>query len=275
VIGLLFFFIGRENAFGQWINFVDRRETYLPLALLALAGVLGGIDDLFGIFKVGPFRGGMGIKEKIILYVAIALLVGWWFVTKLGIRFLTIPFWGRIYLGPIWYFLFLVFFILALSFSANETDGLDGLLGGVAMSIIFVLGIVSFINGNFNLAALSASVLGAILALLWFNIYPAKVFMGDTGSMAIGIFLAIVFLLEGIPLLALIMLPVFVVESGSVLLQVFSKKIRKKKLFLSTPIHHHFEAQGEHESSIVFRFWVVNVLGSILGLMIAILDKYL
>ena len=99
--------------------------------------------------------------------------------------------------------------------------------------------------------------------------------MGDTGSMAIGIFLAIVFLLEGIPLLALIMLPVFVVESGSVLLQVFSKKIRKKKLFLSTPIHHHFEAQGEHESSIVFRFWVVNVLGSILGLMIAILDKYL
>jgi phospho-N-acetylmuramoyl-pentapeptide-transferase len=274
-LGLFFLLLAKVNSFGEWINFVNRRETYLPLGFLAIAGILGAIDDLFGILKIGPLAGGIKLKEKLIIYLAIALLAGWWFVAKLGITFISIPFGERLYLGSIAFFLFLVFFILALSFSANETDGLDGLLAGVGLTAISALAVISFLNGNYNLASLSAMLLGSILAFLWFNIYPAKVFMGDTGSMAIGIFLAIVFLLEGIPFLALIILPVFVIEAGSVIIQTVSKKLFKRKIFLSTPIHHHFEALGNHESSIVFKFWVINAVGAILGFVIFVLDKYI
>lgn len=274
-LGLVFFALSKVSGFGEWINFINRRETYLPLAFLAIAGILGAIDDLFGILKIGPFGGGIGLKEKLVIYLAISLLVGWWFVAKLGISFIPIPFAERAYLGPIAFFVFLIFFVLSISFSANETDGLDGLLGGISLIAISSLLVVSFLNGNYNLASLSAAMLGSILAFLWFNIYPAKVFMGDTGSMAIGIFLALVFLLEGIPFLAPLILPIFVIEAGSVIIQFFSKKVFKEKIFVSTPIHHHFEAIGNHESSIVFKFWVINAFGAILGLMIFILDKYI
>lgn len=274
LLGLLLLGLAQFNEFGGWLNFIIRRETYLPLGFLVVAGIFGAIDDLLGIFRIGPFGGGIGIKEKILIYLAISLLVGWWFIVKLGLSFIPVPFLARLYLGPILTFILLVLFVLSIGFSANETDGLDGLLGGISLIAIFTLSVISFLNGDYNLASLNAVLLGSILAFLWFNIYPAKVFMGDTGSMAIGIFLAVVFLLEGVPLLAPIILPIFVIESGSVLLQLFWKKVFKRKLFLSTPIHHHFEALGNHESSIVFKFWVVNAVGAILGLMIYVLDKY-
>ncbi len=275
ILALLMLLLAQTGDFGRWLNIISRRETYLPLAFLAVAGIIGALDDLFGILRIGPAGGGISIRHKVIIYLALAALVGWWFTVKLGVSFIPIPFGERLYLGPVAYFAFLALFVFAMSFSANETDGLDGLLGGVGVIALLVLIVVAFLNGDFNLASLAAMVLGSVLAFLWFNIYPAKVFMGDTGSMALGIFLALGFLLEGIPLLAPIILPIFVLESGSVLLQVFWKKVFKRKLFQSTPIHHHFEALGNHESSIVFKFWVVSAVGAVLGLMLFVLDRYL
>jgi phospho-N-acetylmuramoyl-pentapeptide-transferase len=163
---------------------------------------------------------------------------------------------------------------LAVSFSANETDGLDGLLAGISLSILFAHLIIAFLNQDYHLAAFISSLIGSLTAFLWFNVYPAKFFMGDTGSMSLGVTIAILSFLSGTTLLLPLMAPIFVLESGSVILQVISKKIRKKKIFLSTPIHHHFEAKGLPEPTIVFRFWVVNAIGSILATVIYLVIKF-
>jgi len=274
IILLLFILIYSkiDEEFINWISFIDRRETYLPLGFMILGGIIGFIDDILGILTQNKKRG-LTIKEKLIIYFSFSLLVVWWFVTKLNIRYLYIPFIERIYVGIFWYAFFVIFYVIAVSFSANETDGLDGLLGGVAIITIAALALISFINGNYNLVCLSVILIGIILCFLWFNIYPAKIFMGDTGSMAIGSYIAIVSLLEGVYFLIPIIAPIFVIESGSVILQSISKKLFKKKIFLSTPIHHHFEALNVPEPTIVFKFWLINLIGAILGLIIFILDK--
>ncbi len=273
LLGILFIFKIFSNDFFNWINFLSRRETFLPLGFFVLGGIVGLLDDILGIFIIRNKKGLM-IKEKLIIYFAFSLIIAWWVIIKLGIKYFYFPFIGRVY-GNIFLFLaFLIFYIIAVSFSANETDGLDGLLGGVAISIIGVLAAISFINGNYNLATLSVIIIGTIISFLWFNVYPAKIFMGDTGSMALGSYIAIVSFLEGVYFLLPLMAPIFLIESGSVILQTISKKFFKKKIFLSTPIHHHFEALGIPEPNIVFKFWIINFLGAILGLLIFILDKF-
>jgi len=256
----------------DWLNFLNRRETLLPLAFLVLAGIVGGLDDIVGILRLRAI-GGLRVREKLLIYLGFSILIAWWLIVKLGITFIYIPFFGRLYLGPIWFSVFIIFFILATSFSANETDGLDGLLGGIATIAIFFILIVAFLNGDYNLSALCSALLGTLIGFLWFNIYPAKVFMGDTGSMALGIFIGLASIISGITLLLPLMLPIFVLESGSVIIQTFWKKVFKRKLFLSTPIHHHFEALGNEEANIVFKFWIVNLVGTILAFIIFILDK--
>ncbi|MCS7183990.1 MAG: hypothetical protein NZ866_01410 [Patescibacteria group bacterium] len=261
-----------DKDFAQWFNFLSRRETYLPLGFLILGGILGAIDDLIGIFYIKN-RKGLAINEKLIIYLGFSLIVVWWFITKLGIRYVYFPFVGRMYIGIFLFSLFLIFYVIAVSFSANETDGLDGLLGGISIIILSFLTVVSFINGNYNLATLSIIIIGSLLLFLWFNIYPAKIFMGDTGSMALGSYIAIVSLLEGVYFLLPIFAPIFLVESLSVICQLISKKFFKKKIFLSTPIHHHFEALGIAEPNIVFKFWLINLMGVIMAFIIFILDK--
>lgn len=269
---VLFIFGYFNNEFFNWFNFLSRRETYLPLGYLILGGIIGFIDDLLGILYINN-RKGLAIKEKLIIYFSFSLIIAWWFIAKLGIRYIYLPFLGRFYLNIFLFAIFLIFYVIAVSFSANETDGLDGLLGGIAIIIIAFLAIVSFINGNYNLSTLSVIIMGSLLCFLWFNIYPAKIFMGDTGSMAIGSYIAIVSLLEGVYFLLPIFAPIFLIESSSVIIQLFSKKILKRKIFMSTPIHHHFEALGIPEPNIVFKFWLINLLGALIGFVIFILDK--
>jgi phospho-N-acetylmuramoyl-pentapeptide-transferase len=268
----IFFFNYVAQDFSSWFNFLSRRETYLPLGFLVLGGLIGFVDDLLGIFYINNRRG-LAIKEKLIIYFGFSLIITWWVITKLGIRYIYFPFLGRIYLNIFLFSLFLIFYVIAVSFSANETDGLDGLLGGVAVIIIGFLAIVSFVNGNYNLATLSVIIIASLLSFLWFNIYPAKIFMGDTGSMALGSYIAIVSFLEGVYFLLPLFAPIFIIESGSVIIQLFSKKVFKRKIFLSTPIHHHFEAIGLPEPNIVFKFWLINLIGTVIAFIIFILDK--
>ena len=258
--------------FYNWINFISRKETFLPLGFLILGGLVGLIDDILGIINIRNIKG-LAINEKLLIYFAFSLIIAWWLTAKLGIRYFYVPFLGRLYTNIFIFFVFVIIYVIGISFSANETDGLDGLLGGISLSIIGSLALISFINGHYNLASLSLVIIGSILSFLWFNIYPAKIFMGDTGSMALGSYIAIVSLLEGVYLLLPIIAPIFVIESGSVILQLISKKIFKKKIFLSTPIHHHFEAIGLHEANIVFKFWLINFLGATLAILIFIMDK--
>lgn len=270
------FFVSQKffDGFANYFNFVNRAETYLPLAALFLAAIVGLIDDLFGIFGKGEGSGGLGIAQKLILYTAVAVLGAWWFYFKLGFDTLYIPFLGHIFIG-IWYIPVFIFVLTATAFSANETDGLDGLAGGVLFFAFIALTVVAFVLGKYDLSAMTAAILGALLAFLWFNIYPAKFFMGDTGSMSLGIALGVIAMLTNTALFLPFFAFILVFESTSVIIQVLSKKIRRKKVFLSTPIHHHFEALGWPESQVTMRFWIISAIMSIFGLVLFFLARFI
>jgi phospho-N-acetylmuramoyl-pentapeptide-transferase len=166
-----------------------------------------------------------------------------------------------------------MFIVIATAFSANETDGLDGLLGGVSLFAFGALTTVAFVIGRYDLAAMGGALIGSLLAFLWFNIHPAKFFMGDTGSMAIGITLGIMALLTNTALLLPFFAAIMVLESVSVIIQLTSKKLFKRKVFLSTPIHHHFEALGWPEFQVTMRFWIVSVMLVGCGLILFFLSQ--
>lgn len=269
----LFFWMLHGTVDGFWsrVNFLVRSETYLPLAFLILAGLVGMADDLFGIFR----RKGFSIKLRLLMYTIVAGIGGWWFVAKLGHDAINIPFLGDFIIGPVIYFLFFVFIMVATGFSADITDGLDGLSGGVFMTVLAALGAIAFDQGKMELVTFIAAILGALIAFLWYNIYPARFFMGDTGVMALGFVTGVTAMLLNVPILLPIIAIIFVIESFSDIIQIASKKIRKRKVFISAPIHHHFEALGWHETQITMRFWMINAIGAIIGLTIFLADSKL
>jgi len=263
------------DGFFEYLNFVDRAETFLPIAALVIGSFLGLFDDILGVLKIGPKGGGLTVSRKLLVYTLISAVGAWWFYSPniLDWQVLHVPFLNNFDIGA-WYIPIFMFIIVASAFSSNETDGLDGLLGGVSLFAFGALSVVAFSLGRFDLAAMSAAIVGALLAFLWFNIYPAKFFMGDTGSMGLGITLGVITMLTN----TVFLLPLFffipVVESASVIIQVFSKKVFKRKVFLSAPIHHHFEALGWPESQVTMRFWIISVIFAALGLAIFFIDKF-
>lgn len=279
VLGLaaLFFILDFlfDGFFGNF-NFIDRAETYLPLAALFVAAILGLIDDLLGVLKIGPRGGGLSVRHKLVLYALLSVVGAWWFYAPYNLDWhvIKVPFFGVYDIG-IWYIPIFMFIIVSSAFSANETDGLDGLLGGVSLFAFGALTAVAFALGRYELAVMGGALVGALLAFLWDNIYPAKFFMGDTGSMALGITLGVMTMLTNTVFLLPFFAAILVLESLSVMIQVPIKKIFKKKVFLSTPIHHHFEALGWPESQVTMRFWIISVVFVAFGLVIFFLDKVL
>ena len=275
VVMAVVFWVMAQLFDGFWgkMNFINRAETYLPLVALLFTALLGLLDDWWGILKRGGAAcGGLKVKHKLILYAGIAAVGAWWFYFKLGFDVLQVPFFGPVQIG-FWYIPLFMFIIVASAFSANETDGLDGLFGGVALFTFVALTTVAFVLQRYDLAAFGGAVIGALLAFLWFNIYPAKFFMGDTGSMSLGITIGVIAMLTNTALLLPFFAPILVLESASVIIQVLSKKIRKKKVFRSAPIHHHFEALGWHETQVTMRFWIISAVLAGLGVVIFFLSR--
>jgi phospho-N-acetylmuramoyl-pentapeptide-transferase len=273
-LALLFFALGNIfDGFWSYLNFVDRAETYLPIAFMLIAALAGFIDDMLGE-RLVKNRGGLKIRYKLLTYTIIAVIGALWFFFRLEWDILIIPFLGPVSIG--WFYIpFFIFIIVASAFSANETDGLDGLAGGVLLFAFIALTAVAFFLERYHLATFSGITVGALLAFLWFNIYPARFFMGDTGSMSLGITMGVIALLTNSALLLPLFAPIFVIESLSVLIQVTSKKFRGKKVFLSTPIHHHFQALGWPEAMVTMRFWIISAIGASLGVAIFFLNQYL
>lgn len=259
------------DGFWKYLSFMNRSETYLPLAALIIAAGLGLVDDILGVLRIGPHGGGLAVRHKVLVYLFISIIGAWWFAVKLQWNTLYIPFLGYYHIGW-WYIPIFIFVVFASAFSANETDGLDGLLGGVSLFAFGALSVVAFSRGMYDLSAMTGAISGALLAFLWNNIYPAKFFMGDTGSMALGITLGVVTMLTN----SVFFLPFFgtilVIESLSVLIQIFSKKVFRRKVFLSAPIHHHFEALGWPESQVTMRFWIISLVCTGLGLVLYFLS---
>ena len=250
----------------------SRSGTWLPLFALVASGVIGAADDLLNIRGLGPNRGGLAFRYKFILYLIIAAAGAWWFYYKLGWDVFHLPGFGDIFLGW-WYIPLFIFVIVAVAFAVNETDGLDGLAAGTLAISFSAYGFIAVAEGKPALGAFCGAITGALLAFLWFNIYPARFFMGDTGSMALGTTLAVVaFLTNAVAVLPIIGF-IFVLEALSVVVQIISKKVFHRKVFLSSPIHHHFEALGWPETKVTMRFWVISAVMAIIGVMIALLGR--
>lgn len=268
---LLVFVLAPESYVGR-LSFLTRSQTLLPLGALVASALVGLVDDWLNVKEIGPHGGGLSIWYRISMYTVIASVGALWFFFKLDWDLFHVPFVGDFAVGW-WYIPIFIFIVAATAFSVNETDGLDGLAGGVLMTSFGAYAAIAFAQGSFELAAFCAAIMGALLAFLWFNINPARFFMGDTGSMGLGITLGVVAMLTNMALLLPIIGIVLVLESLSVIVQMTSKKLRGgKKIFKSTPIHHHFEAIGWSEPKIVMRAWVISIVFGILGVAIALLD---
>lgn len=256
----------------QYFNFLSRAETLLPLGALLAAAIIGLFDDWLDISGRGVFGGGgLKLRHRLLIYTLIALIGALWFYFKLDWTVIHVPFFGNFEIGA-WYIPIFIFIIVATSFSVNETDGLDGLAGGTLLIAFASYGIISFALGRYDLATFCAVIIGALLAFLWFNIPPARFYMGDTGAMSLGVTLGIIAMLTNNAFLLVFIGLIFLIESLSVIIQTISKRTRKKKIFISTPIHHHFQAIGWPEAKVVMRFWVISAIGAAIGLMIFLLD---
>ncbi|MFZ1812761.1 MAG: phospho-N-acetylmuramoyl-pentapeptide-transferase [Candidatus Saccharimonadales bacterium] len=249
---------------------LDRQQTWLPLAALIGGGVVGLIDDIINIRgkKLGVAGLRSGIKFAMIL--AVAVVGAWFFYYKLGFHSIHVPFMtGQWELGW-WVMPLFVLAVVSTSNAVNISDGLDGLAGGLAASAFTFYAAIALLQGNVGIAGFCFTILGALISYLWFNVYPARFFMGDVGSFALGTVLGVVAMLTNSILLLPIIGAMFVIEVASSAVQLLSKRFFHRRVMLSAPIHHHLEAIGWPETKVTMRFWLIANVTGFVGLLIAL-----
>lgn len=259
------------------LDFLSRNQTWIPLCTLVLGALIGLVDDVMEIKGTGDHKaGGLSLKKRLFLVGLISFAVAIWFYTKLEISSLGMPsIIGEIHFG---YFFIPLFMIITMAiYAGGVIDGLDGLAGGVFATMFGSYGVIAYYQSQIDLAAFCAAIAGALLAFLWFNIPPARYYMSETGTMGLTITLTVVAFMTdklgdgyGVLVLPIIALPL-VITVFSNLIQVLSKKIRGKKVFLVAPIHHHFEAIGWPAYKVTMRYWILSVVCGLLGIIVALI----
>lgn len=251
-----------------------REQTWLPLAAFVGAGLVGLVDDIINIRGTGAGVAGLPSKLKLLLIVLVALIGGWFFYDKLDVSSINVPFVGAWHIG----WLIIPLFVVAVVGAANAvniTDGLDGLAGGLTAIAFANYALIAFLQQRFGVAAFCMTIVGVLLSYTWFNIYPARFFMGDVGSFALGTALGVVAMITDTVLILPIIAAIPVIEAGSSLIQILSKKLRNgKKIFKIAPIHHHFEASGWPETKVTMRFWVLGQICGFVGIVVFLLGSY-
>lgn len=248
---------------------LDRAQTYLPLASLVGGGLVGLIDDIINIRGKGRGVAGLRSSLKFFMIALLGMILGWFFFAKLGYNSIHIPFAGDWVVGW-WIIPIFAFAVVATGNAVNISDGLDGLAGGLLAVSFSVFGVIALLQGHTMLAGFCFTVMGALLAYLWFNIYPARFFMGDVGSFAWGTTLGVVAMMTNTLFLLPIIGVLFVIEAGSSLIQIVAKRLFHHKVFISAPIHHHLEAIGWPEVKVTMRFWVIACVAGFIGLLLAL-----
>lgn len=254
---------------------LSRSETWLPMAAFAGAAGAGLLDDIIAIRGwVGPAR--LASKLRLLLMSLVALIGGWFFYFKLDVSSVHVPLMhGQWHIGWLIIPLFIAV-VVASAYSVNISDGQDGLAGGLAVSAFTVYAIIAALEGRFGVSGFCMTIVGALLSYTWFNIYPARFFMGDVGSFALGTALGVVAMLTDTVLILPVIAAVFVAEAGSGALQAMSIKLRHgKKIFKVAPLHAHFEASDWPETKVTMRFWVLGQVAGVLGLLVFLLGEYL
>lgn len=251
---------------------LSRGQTWLPLAGLLAAAAIGLVDDVMNIKSTGGVAG-MSSRAKFLLYSAVVLVGGWWFYSKLGVTTLYIPGLHELRIGIFTILLFWLV-VIATANAVNISDGLDGLAGGLLTSSFMAYAIICLVEGKLALAGFCFTVIGALLSYTWFNIYPARFLMGDVGSFALGTALGVIAMQTDTIYVLPIIGAVYVMETGSVIINRLSRKLRHgKKVFLSSPIHHHFEAIGWPETKVTMRFWILGQVAGVIGLIVFLLGR--
>ena len=248
-------------------NITGRLSILLPLGTIVAAGLLGLVDDLRTI--IGKARTGLNKRLKVLLLTALSLTATLVLYFALDVQDVKIPWAGQFDLGPA-YIPLAIIIILFTTTAVAITDGLDGLAGGTSALAFLTYGVIALLQEQTYLATFCFTVVGATAGFLWYNSYPAQVFMGDTGALALGSSLAVVALMTGHWLLLPIIGIVFVLEGLSDLIQIaYFRLTGGKRIFRMSPLHHHFELLGWSEPQVVMRFWLLGIVGSLLGVTLA------
>lgn len=257
----------------QKLNFFSRSQTLIPLTALILASLIGLVDDLLQIFGKGNYAKDPLIYRniKIISVILIGLAISYWFFAKLEVSSIHMPFLGDVALG-LWFIPFFIMVMLAV-FSTSVIDGMDGLSGGVMATIFTAYSVIAFANNQIDISALCAVIAGGILAFLWFNIPPARFYMGETGIFGLTVTLSVVaFLTDSVMYLPIIAIPL-VATSLSVIIQIISYKyFNKYRVFKVAPLHHHLESIGWSREKIVMRYWIISIVFAISGVILALIS---
>lgn len=247
----------------------DRAQTQLPLAALIGGAAVGLLDDIINIRGQGKGVAGLRSSLKFVMIILMSLVLGWFFYAKLGYTSIHVPFVGDWQVG-VWIIAIFVLVVVSTGNAVNISDGLDGLAGGLLAVSFSVFGMIALLQGHLKIAGFCFTVVGALLSYLWFNIYPARFFMGDVGSFAFGTSLGVVAMLTNTLFLLPIIGIIFVIEAGSSLIQITAKRFFGRKIFISAPIHHHLEAKGWPETKVTMRFWVIACVAGFIGLLLAL-----
>lgn len=253
------------------LDFLSRSQTWIPLATLLIGSLVGLVDDLLVIGESGE---GLRLRVRLLIVIALSSFVGWWFYAKLGIVAVNLPFFAPVVLG--WWIVSLFVLVSLALYASGVIDGIDGLSGGVFASIFTAYAVIAFAQAQTDIAALCATIVGALLAFLWFNIPPARFYMSDTGTMGLTLSLAAIAFLTDSPGggVGIAVLPIIggllVVTVLSNVLQVFWKTVFRRKLLRVAPLHHHFEAIGWPGYKVTMRYWVVSAMCAFVGVIIAL-----
>ena len=278
IITFLFFFLSLiPNPW--WLknfNFLSRNETWLPFFTLIAGSLVGLVDDTLTVYGKGKYTGGgMSFKRRLLIVILIGLIGAWWFYFKLDWNTIHIPIIANfpegidLFIGSLYIPLFVL--VMLASWAGGVVDGLDGLSGGVFASIFGAFSVIAFAQGKTDLATFCAILGGALFSFLWFNIPPAKFYMGETGILGLTSTMAVISFLTDSVLVLPIIAGILVIEVGSIIFQLLSKKFRGKKIWLCTPIHHHFEALGWPSYKVTMRFWIMSIVFAVLGVAIRLM----
>jgi phospho-N-acetylmuramoyl-pentapeptide-transferase len=269
VCAIYFLYMLVPSEVTEKLNFFSRGQTLVPLGAFFFAAFIGLVEDFFHISGKGAlakdsiyFR-----KVKIILVSLIGLVISLWFYYKIDFSSIAIPFADRLELG----IFFIPFFIIVMlaTFSTSVIDGLDGLAGGVLAVIFAAFALIAFLNNQIDISALCGAITGGILAFLWFNVPPARFYMGETGMLALTVVLAVVaFLTDSVLLLPIIAFPLVVSSASSSIQMASYRFFNKRRVFRVAPLHHHFQALGWPREKVVMRYWIVSVISAIAGVII-------
>ncbi|MBU6370529.1 MAG: hypothetical protein KGH93_01880 [Patescibacteria group bacterium] len=261
------------NAMTEKFNFLSRNQTLVPLVALVVGALIGLADDLLQIFGKSAYAEDKIVyrRVKVGAIMLLGLSIGSWFYFKLGMHAIHVPFDGSLDLGILFIPIFVI--VMLAAFSTSVIDGIDGLSGGVLASIFAAYAVIAFVNNQIDIAAFSAAIAGGTLAFLWFNVPPARFYMGETGMLALTVTLSVIaFLTNSVLLLPVIAFPLVLTSLSDIIQMISYRYFGKRRVFKVAPLHHHFEAIGWSKEKVVMRYWIIALVSVIIGTILVLVS---